>query len=99
MSVLHISEAEAVRDFASVMAHVRAGSEVIIESEDSTIAAHLVPPLNELGEPEPGHDQWFRSEVQMGLDCDPATDLDEEEAAAHFAQQRRSLLKRLGESE
>jgi hypothetical protein len=32
MSVIHISEAEAVRDFASVMVRVRAGAEVVIEN-------------------------------------------------------------------
>lgn len=99
MPVLHISESEAVRDFASVMAHIRAGEEVVIETENATVAAHLVPPLNEVGDPEPGHDEWFRAEVQIGLDCDQATDLDEDDVAAHFAQQRRVLLKRLGEAE
>src|SRR5450432_2642389 len=32
MATFHISEAEAARDFASVMARVRAGAEVVIES-------------------------------------------------------------------
>ena len=31
--VIHISEAEAARDFAGVLARVRAGAEVVIESE------------------------------------------------------------------
>jgi hypothetical protein len=31
METIHISEAEAARDFAGLMAHVRAGAEVIIE--------------------------------------------------------------------
>ncbi len=36
--VIHISEAEAARDFASLMARVRAGAEVIIESDAGALA-------------------------------------------------------------
>jgi antitoxin (DNA-binding transcriptional repressor) of toxin-antitoxin stability system len=36
--VIHISEAEAASDFASLMAHVRAGAEVVIESGTLPIA-------------------------------------------------------------
>ena len=32
MAVIHISEAEAARDFAGLMARVRAGAEVVIEN-------------------------------------------------------------------
>ena len=35
METIHISEAEAARDFAGLMAHVRAGAEVIIEKAAS----------------------------------------------------------------
>jgi antitoxin (DNA-binding transcriptional repressor) of toxin-antitoxin stability system len=38
MATLHISEAEAVRDFAVLLAHVRAGSEVVIESDAHAVA-------------------------------------------------------------
>jgi hypothetical protein len=38
MAVIHISEADAARDFASVMAQVRAGAEVVIESGTLTKA-------------------------------------------------------------
>ncbi len=38
MSLIHISETEAVRDFASVLTHVRAGAEVVIESDHRPIA-------------------------------------------------------------
>jgi antitoxin (DNA-binding transcriptional repressor) of toxin-antitoxin stability system len=38
MAVIHISEADAARDFASLMASVRAGDEVIIESGSSPVA-------------------------------------------------------------
>jgi antitoxin (DNA-binding transcriptional repressor) of toxin-antitoxin stability system len=32
MATIHISEAEAIRDFAGLLARVRAGAEVVIES-------------------------------------------------------------------
>ncbi len=38
MSVIHISEAEAARDFAALLARVRAGAEVIIESDARAVA-------------------------------------------------------------
>ena len=38
MGVIHISESEASRDFASLLARVRAGEEVVIGSEDDPIA-------------------------------------------------------------
>jgi len=38
MATIHISEAEASRDFAAVMDRVRAGVEVIIENADSPVA-------------------------------------------------------------
>jgi antitoxin (DNA-binding transcriptional repressor) of toxin-antitoxin stability system len=36
--VIHISEEEAARDFAGVMARVRAGAEVVIESDARAVA-------------------------------------------------------------
>jgi antitoxin (DNA-binding transcriptional repressor) of toxin-antitoxin stability system len=38
MAVIHISEAEAARDFAGLMARVRAGAEVVIESDSRAVA-------------------------------------------------------------
>ena len=38
MSVIHISEADAIRDFAALLTRVRSGEEVVIESETSPIA-------------------------------------------------------------
>jgi antitoxin (DNA-binding transcriptional repressor) of toxin-antitoxin stability system len=38
MAVIHISEAEATRDFATVMEHVRAGAEVVIDNDASPVA-------------------------------------------------------------
>ena len=92
MAVIHISESEAVRDFATVLAHVRAGSEVIIESEHNPIAV-LVAPVEQELTPGPEYDAWFRSQVQQALD-DTYSDLSHDEVEAYFAQRRAaSLLK------
>jgi antitoxin (DNA-binding transcriptional repressor) of toxin-antitoxin stability system len=97
MAVIHISEAEAVRDFATLLAHVRAGTEVIIESELAPVAV-LVPPADQTAEPGPDHDTWFRSQVQQALD-DTHSDTSDEAIEAHFAQRRAaSLLKSTGKA-
>lgn len=38
MAVIHISEADAARDFAGLMARVREGAEVVIESDARAVA-------------------------------------------------------------
>jgi len=38
MATIHIPEAEAARDFAALMAHVSAGSEVVIERDAHPVA-------------------------------------------------------------
>lgn len=38
MATIHIPEAEAARDFAALMAHVSAGSEVVIERDAQPVA-------------------------------------------------------------
>jgi antitoxin (DNA-binding transcriptional repressor) of toxin-antitoxin stability system len=38
MATIHISEAEAIRDFAGLMARVRSGVEVVIENEARAVA-------------------------------------------------------------
>lgn len=43
MATIHISEADAARDFAALLKHVRAGSEVVIESGSSPIAVVHAP--------------------------------------------------------
>ncbi len=42
MAVIHISEGEAARDFAGLLARVRAGAEVVIE--DGSVAVAVVHP-------------------------------------------------------
>lgn len=41
--VIHISEAEAANDFASLLARVRAGAEIIIEDNDLPVAVPRAP--------------------------------------------------------
>jgi hypothetical protein len=52
--VIHISEEEAASDFASVLARVRAGAEIVIESEGGKLPVaviHLpVPPRRSISE-------------------------------------------------
>jgi antitoxin (DNA-binding transcriptional repressor) of toxin-antitoxin stability system len=44
--VIHISEAEAARDFASLLARVRAGAEVVIENGERPVAVlHAADPV------------------------------------------------------
>ena len=45
MAVIHISEAEAARDFAGVLARVRDGAEVVIESNHRAVAVIKSPEL------------------------------------------------------
>ncbi|MGC2422418.1 MAG: hypothetical protein WA405_12315 [Candidatus Acidiferrales bacterium] len=46
--VIHISEAEAANDFATLLAHVRAGAEVVIENDARPVA------VLRSAEPHPG---------------------------------------------
>ncbi len=52
METIHISEDEAARDFAGLMARVRAGAEVIIESGSAPIALvrPAAPPRRSISE-------------------------------------------------
>jgi antitoxin (DNA-binding transcriptional repressor) of toxin-antitoxin stability system len=43
MATIHISAAEAARDFTTLLAHVRAGAEVIIEDGSLTVAVLHTP--------------------------------------------------------
>jgi len=94
MPVIHISETEAVRDFAALLAHVRAGSEVVIEGEHNAVALLLPPAEAPVVDPE--HDAWFRAQVQEALD-DPGPGIPSDEVEAHFGRRRAaSLLKLAG---
>ena len=52
MATIHISEAEAIRDFAGVMAHVRAGRQVVIENGSHPVAIlnTAIPPRRSISE-------------------------------------------------
>ncbi len=49
--MIHISEAEAANDFAELLARVRAGAEIVIESGKLPVAIHApVPPRRSISE-------------------------------------------------
>jgi len=52
MATIHMSEAEAANDFKALMDHVRAGSEVVIESDIRPLAVirPVVPPCRTISE-------------------------------------------------
>ena len=54
--VIHISEEEAARDFAGLMARVRAGAEVVIESDShpTAVLRSAAPPTG----PSPSPSRW-----------------------------------------
>lgn len=43
MATIHISEADAARDFAGLLARVRAGEEIVIESDTHPVAVLRIP--------------------------------------------------------
>jgi antitoxin (DNA-binding transcriptional repressor) of toxin-antitoxin stability system len=43
MATIHISEFDAARDFAGLMAHIRAGAEIVIEDGTSPVAVLRTP--------------------------------------------------------
>jgi antitoxin (DNA-binding transcriptional repressor) of toxin-antitoxin stability system len=93
MATLHISESEAIRDFAAVLDRVRAGTEVIIESEDSPIAVLRPPEEPILESAAVEHDLWFRSQVEEGL-SDTREDFSGDEIEAYFAARRAVSLSK-----
>jgi antitoxin (DNA-binding transcriptional repressor) of toxin-antitoxin stability system len=52
MAIIHISEAEAAGDFAALMARVRAGEEIVIESDSQPVAVirAAAPPRRSISE-------------------------------------------------
>ncbi|MGB6130183.1 MAG: hypothetical protein WBG54_00240 [Acidobacteriaceae bacterium] len=52
MAVIHISEADAARDFAGLLARVRAGAEIVIESEThpAAVLRAAEPPRRSISE-------------------------------------------------
>src|SRR5665213_2421656 len=50
MSVVHISEEEAVRDFAEVLSHIDEGKEVVIERKGSRLELVPKPRMRTVGE-------------------------------------------------
>jgi antitoxin (DNA-binding transcriptional repressor) of toxin-antitoxin stability system len=95
MAVLHISEADAVRDPAALFDHVRAGNEIVIEGQNAPLAT-----LTPVQFTEPGvdleYDAWFVSQVEEAL-ADTREPIRSEVVEAYFEKRRRaSALKLLG---
>jgi prevent-host-death family protein len=80
MAVIHISEAEAARDFAGVLARVRDGAEVVIESNNRPVAVikSSEPPRRSASESMALDEAYTK---QLGyvpaIDADFAADLEE----------------------
>jgi len=74
--VIHISEAEAASDFASVLARVRAGAEVIIESESGKLPVAIVHPPVALRRSIAECIALLREDSPAIMDADFARDVD-----------------------
>jgi antitoxin (DNA-binding transcriptional repressor) of toxin-antitoxin stability system len=80
MATIHISEADAPRDFANLMAHVRAGQEIIIEFQTHPVAIlrPATPPSRSIAEcialARQHEDQTGEAPI---LDADFAADMEE----------------------
>ena len=95
MAVLHISEADAVRDPAALFEQVRAGNEIVIEGQGSPIAT-LTPVQS--GEPgaDPEYDAWSIAKVDDAI-ADTRERIPSETVEAYFEKRRRaSALTLLG---
>ncbi len=80
MAVVHISEAEAARDFAGVLARVRDGAEVVIESNDRPVAVIKSPelPRRTISESLALHDAYVKELGYVPVtDADFAADIEE----------------------
>ena len=98
MAVVHVSEAEATSNFATLLQQVRDGLEVVIEDGEMEIARIIPSAFPEPGE-DAAYDAWFSSQVQEGLDCDPGTDVDGEAIRAQMAARRAEASRSLQEQQ
>jgi antitoxin (DNA-binding transcriptional repressor) of toxin-antitoxin stability system len=95
MPVLHISEADVVRDPAALLDQVRAGNEIVIEGQNAPLAT-----LTPVHSDEPGvdleYDVWFVAQIDEAL-ADTRERIPSETVEAYFEKRRRaSALKLLG---
>ncbi len=100
MEIIYISEADAVRDFAAVLAHVRAGSEVVIEGESAPVAV-LIPPTDADPIPRPrpirSMTHGFAPRCRRRSTIHGPVSQDEE-VEAEFAQRRAATLRTIKSS-
>ena len=88
MATIHISEAEAARDFAGLMARVRAGAEVVIDDASPAVKLFIV------AAPRPGRllsesialAETHAKELSLELGFEPAMD-------AEFARDMEEIVQ------
>ncbi len=94
MATLHISEADAIRDFAALLRLVQQGNEVWIEQDGECVALLGVPDPTAPGM-DPEYDAIVIAKIEEALN-DPRPPLDSETVEAYFAKRRHtSGLKEL----
>jgi len=95
MPVLHISEADVVRDPAGLLDQVRAGNEIVIEGQHAPIATLTPVQCTEPGM-DPDYDAWFTGQIDEAL-ADTRERIPSAAVEAYFEKRRHaSALKLLG---
>jgi antitoxin (DNA-binding transcriptional repressor) of toxin-antitoxin stability system len=80
MAVTHISEAEAIRDFAALLTRVRGGEEIVIESGTSPVAVlrPATPPRRSISESIALDMAWTKElGYEPVMDAEFAADMEE----------------------
>jgi antitoxin (DNA-binding transcriptional repressor) of toxin-antitoxin stability system len=93
MPVLHISEADAIRDPAALFDQVRAGNEIVIEGQGSPIATLTPTQFTEPGV-DLEYDAWFVAKVEEAL-ADTREPIPSEVVEAYFEKRRQASALRL----
>ena len=88
MAVVHVSEAEAVSNFATLLQQVRDGLEVVIDDGEVEVA-RIVPPSNFELEEDPADEAMILARIEQSLD-DPRPPLESEAVEAYFAKRRQA---------
>ncbi len=87
MATLHLSEADAARDWPALLSQLVDVSEIVIERGETNIVIRVEPRV------DPAYESWFDAQVQMALD-DPDEGVDAKTAQAEFLKFREALLAR-----
>ena len=87
MATLHVTQADAARDFAALLHKVQQGDEVLIERDGECIAV-LAAPEAVTSETDSKYDAIVSSKLEEALN-DPRPSLDSDTVEAHFAKRRQ----------